>query len=179
MVLQGGHGYAGLKGEAAGSVYQLNENGAFGIDDARHPIVGMSLEIEVDSPVRSYFNVAVPAPSNEWLAEIPKVAAVSFELDDFHLTVNGSLVYVLSNADKDGEHKAIVLRGGHGVEAFLGTKPGETYFVDSTGAYCVAASKANEAMTINLAAIAGMSLGKSLGVASTMVSNLPHLVENR
>lgn len=66
------------------------------------------------------------------LAPFRELIPVKPVVGSFYLTLNDSLVYVFGT-DDDGDARALVLRGGHGVSSSSGEKPGERYFLDGQG----------------------------------------------
>lgn len=59
---------------------------------------------------------------------------VTGQPDQFFLTYNNSLVYVIG-IDSDGDSEVAVLRGGHGLRGMRGDAPGSCYYVDGQGFY--------------------------------------------
>jgi len=166
VVLEGGHQDDSLPGNKPGTTLELDSDGRFECSAPTRWLLGMSLLVEVDIPnVTAHWSRPETRCTFDWLlsqeADWPNESRSV--VGGFHLTLNGSMVYVLSHADDDGEHKSIVLSGGHGVSSYPGEKVAESYHVDSVGRFCLGSKSANETALLKLAAASGMSLAYRIG----------------
>ncbi len=161
VVLEGGHQDKNLRGEKPGESFEVDSNGKFENTTSTGQLLGMSLLSEIAMPnVTEHWSRPQTQCTFEWLLshQVEMDAEALSVIAGFHLTLNGSMVYLLSALDRDGDHQVIVLSGGHGVGSFVGESVAESYHVDSVGRYCLGSKSATEATPAKLAAASGMSL---------------------
>ena len=165
VVLEGGHQVATLMGEKPGEPYNLAASGDYRSTQAAGRLLRMSLQAEIEVPqVTDLCSSPQRNCSFNWLleSEFAKRHQLKTVGGSFYETLDGSVVYVIAVPDADGEYKAIVLSGGHGIEQFRGSKPADFFYVDSCGAYCLASKLAKESSPVRIAAASGMSLARRL-----------------
>lgn len=165
VVLEGGHRDAALPGERPGSSFDLMPTGEYCSKLSSSRLLGMLLQMEIE--VREVSELC-SAPQREcsfnWLLqqELANAHTLKTVGGSFYQTLDGSVVYVTCKQDADGEYKAVVLSGGHGIDQLRGTTATDFFFVDSSGTYCLASELAKKATPAKIAAASGMSLARRL-----------------
>lgn len=161
VVLAGGHKDGTQRGEKPGETVDLTSLGKLHCSSPAGPLLGMSLSAEMPVPlVTEHWSRPQRSCAFDWLLaqEVEQQSQMTQVVGGFHLTLNGSMVHVISAQDAEGEHRAIVLSGGHGVSSLMGETVAETFRVDSQGRYCLSGKLVSDATPIKLAAASGMSL---------------------